>query len=277
LVVSLVLVLVAIPLMAAAQTVAMPGSTRPPFSVSLSKYSGEFATAAWMTIKLSLLAMTLATSLGLTLALMRLYGGRFARGFAILYVEFVRGTPLLVQLYFIYYGLPQLSMALIAMLKEGGVDTNYPGLYSALAAALGWLKLNPFTAAVIGVGLNYAAYEAEVYRTGLMAVPRTQNEAAAALGLTKWQAIRLVTLPQALRLVIPPVTNDFVALFKDTSIVSVISVVELTYQSKIASTSTQYYMEYAVVTALIYFAITYPISRAARAMERRIHPHHDTH
>lgn len=264
--------------MAAAQTVAMSGAgTRLTFFQSLYKYSGDFANAAWMTIKLSVLAMMLATSLGLALALMRLYGGPVARGIAVLYVEFVRGTPLLVQLYFIYFGLPQLSLVLLEILREARVDSNYPGVFSVLSTVLGWLKLHPFTAAVIGVGLNYAAYEAEVYRTGLMAVPRTQNEAAAALGLSKWQAIRLVTLPQALRLVIPPVTNDFVALFKDTSIVSVISVVELTYQSKIASTSSQYYMEYAVVTALIYFAISFPISRAARAMERRIHPHHDTH
>jgi polar amino acid transport system substrate-binding protein len=162
------------------------------------------------------------------------------------------------------------------MLQSAHVHTDYPGLFKVLASGCEALKLHPFTAAVLGVGINYAAYEAEVYRTGLMAVPRSQNEASAALGLSKAQSIRLVILPQALRLVIPPVTNDFVALFKDTSIVSVISVVELTYQAKIASTSSQYYMEYAVVTALIYFAISFPISRAARAMEHRIHPHHDT-
>jgi polar amino acid transport system substrate-binding protein len=266
-----------LPILAAAQAMPLPGSSRPTFFVSLWKSSGDFAKAAWNTIWISVLAMILATSLGLTLALLRLYGGAISRRVAILYVEFVRGTPLLVQLYFIYFGLPQLSLVLLDVLKDAAVDQNYPGLFKILAEIAGWLKLNPFTAAVIGVGLNYAAYEAEVYRTGLMAVPRTQTEAAMALGLTKWKAVRLVVLPQALRLVIPPVTNDFVALFKDTSIVSVISVVELTYQSKISSTSTQYYMEYAMITALLYFAITYPISRAARAMERRIHPHHDTH
>jgi polar amino acid transport system substrate-binding protein len=267
--------MISIPMLAAAQAVVIPGSIRPTFFVSLQKYSGEFARAAWMTIQLSVLAMILASTLGLTLALMRVYGGKWAQRIALLYVEFVRGTPLLVQLYFIYFGLPQLALILLAELDSSGLQTTHAGIYEGLKTAIGWLKLHPFTAAVIGVGLNYAAYEAEVYRTGLMAVPRTQNEAATALGLSKWQSIRLVILPQALRLVIPPVTNDFVALFKDTSIVSVISVVELTYQSKIASTSTQYHMEYAIVTALIYFAISYPISKAARAMEKRIHPHHD--
>ena len=159
------------------------------------------------------------------------------------------GLPLLIQLYFIYYGLPQIPVV--------------------------GFKLDSMTAAVLGVGLNYAAYAAEIYRAGLMAIPRPQTEAGLALGLSRSQTVRLVVLPQALRLVIPPVTNDFVALFKDTSIVSMLAIAELTHTFRAASIATGRYFEFAVITALIYFAISYPISRLARHMEKRIHPHHD--
>lgn len=200
------------------------------------------------TIWISIVSMLLASSLGLTLALTRLYGHPILAGLATTYIEFVRGTPLLIQLYFIYYGLPQLIPA---------------------------LKLSSEFAAVLGMGLNYAAYEAEIYRAGIMAVPRQQTEAALALGLTRKQAIRLIVLPQALRLVVPPVTNDFVALFKDTSIISIVAISELTKNFTKAAFATGRYMEFAIVTALMYFAISYPLSLLARRLERRIHPHHD--
>ena len=217
-----------------------------PFPQLFANYLPLFLTGTWVTVKISLMAMALASVLGLGLALVRVYGHWAPSRLALTYVEFMRGTPLLIQLYFIYYGLPQLG-----------------------------LKLDAMTAAVIGVGLNYAAYEAEIYRAGLMAVPRQQTEAALALGMTRGQAVRLVVLPQALRLVIPPVTNDFVALFKDTSIVSVVAVVELTKTFTTAAINTNRYMEFAVVTALIYFGLAYPLARLARHLERRIHPHHD--
>ncbi|MBX7245617.1 MAG: amino acid ABC transporter permease [Candidatus Sumerlaeaceae bacterium] len=208
--------------------------------------------------------MAVASTLGIVLALCRVYGGGTASGLALTYIEFMRGTPLLVQLYFIYYGLPQLGEALRPFFDQLGV----PGLSRIFT-------LSSMTAGVAGVGLNYAAYEAEIYRAGIMAIPRSQSEAAAALGLTRFQTIRLVVLPQAFRLVIPPVTNDFVALFKDTSIVSVVALQELTDSFRKASTSTNRHMEFAIVTALIYFLLAYPLSRLARRLEKRIHPHHD--
>lgn len=202
-----------------------------------------------MTIKLSVLSMALASTLGLALALVRLYGNRVFSRLAIAYIEFMRGTPLLIQLFFIYYGLPQIP---------------YVGI-----------KLGAVVAAIVGVGLNYAAYEAEIYRAGIMAIPRTQTEAALALGMTRRQTIGYVVLPQALRLVIPPVTNDFVALFKDTSIVSILAITELTKTFNVAAQATNRYLEFAVVTAFIYFVLAYPLSRLARHLEARIHPHHD--
>jgi polar amino acid transport system substrate-binding protein len=215
----------------------------------LVNFAPLLAKGTLVTIELSLLSMALATSLGLALALVRVYGNRIAARCALAYIEVMRGTPLLLQLYFIYYGLPQIPMI--------GV------------------KLGPMLAAVIGVGLNYAAYEAEIYRAGIIAIPRQQTEAALALGFTRPQAVRLVVLPQALRLVIPPVTNDFVALFKDTSIVSILAISELTKTFNKAAQATNRYLEFAVVTAIIYFLLAYPLSKLARNLEARIHPHHD--
>ncbi|MCX7625901.1 MAG: amino acid ABC transporter permease [Candidatus Sumerlaeaceae bacterium] len=215
----------------------------------IAKFLPLFAKGTWLTIEISVLSMLLASLLGLILALLRVYGPRWIAALVVVYVEFMRGTPLLIQLFFIYYGLPQLP---------------YVGI-----------ELPSITAAILGVGLNYAAYEAEIYRSGFMAVPRQQIEAALVLGLSRRQAIRYVVLPQALRLVIPPITNDFVALFKDTSIVSILAISELTMTFRAASQATGRYVEFAVVTALIYFLLAYPLSRLARRLEKRVHPHHD--
>jgi polar amino acid transport system substrate-binding protein len=157
--------------------------------------------AAVITVELSLLSMALAVVAGLAVVLLRLYGTAPVRWLAKAYVEVVRGTPLLIQLFLIYYGLPEIG-----------------------------IRLNAFCAAVLGLGLNYAASEAENYRAGIQSIPRGQTEAALALGMTRWQILRHIVLPQAVRVVIPPVTNDFIAMFKDTSIVSVITMVELTKQ-----------------------------------------------
>src|SRR5207247_959116 len=154
---------------------------------------------ALVTIEISCLAMGLAVAVGLLLALARLYGIAPLRWVSAVYVEVIRGTPLLMQLFVIYYGLPSLH-----------------------------IRLNAFVAAVLGLGLNYASYEAENYRAGIQAIPHGQMEAALALGMTRWQALRRIILPQAFRIIIPPVNNDFIALFKDSSLVSVITMVDLT-------------------------------------------------
>ncbi len=229
-----------------------PGSSvDEPFPVLLWRYRWQFLWATLKTIQISVLAMMLASALGLFLALCRLYGNRLVSRTALAYIEFVRGTPLLVQLYVIFFGLPNIPVV---------------GPY---------LTLPQMTAAVLGIGLNYAAYEAEIYRAGIMTIPRSQTEAGLALGLTRFQTLRLVVLPQAFRVVTPPVTNDFVALFKDTSIVSVLGLTELTQVFRMASGTTQRFLGFALVTALIYFALSYPISKLARYLESRIHPHHD--
>src|SRR5256712_4113300 len=182
-------------------------------------------------MELSVLGMVLAIVVGLVVVLMRLYAITPLRWFAKAYVEIFRGTPLLIQLFLIYYGLPEVG-----------------------------IRLNAFLAGILGLGLNYAASEAENYRAGIQSIPHGQTEAALALGMNRWQTLQHVVLPQALRVVIPPVTNDFIAMFKDSSIVSVITMVELTKVYGILAMSTYDYIGLGLMTAGIYFALSYPAS-----------------
>jgi len=132
------------------------------------------------------------------------------------------------------------------------------------------LKIHAFWAAIIGLAINYSAYEAEIYRAGLQAIPKGQMEAALALGMTRWLALRRVIIPQATRIVIPPVTNDFIALFKDTAVCSVITVVELSKEYYIHARSTGAVVELGIMTALLYLAMSYPLSVFTSYMERRL-------
>jgi polar amino acid transport system substrate-binding protein len=155
------------------------------------------------------------------------------------YIVLIRGAPLLLQLFVIYYGLA------------------------------GVIRLPAFLAAMLALGLNYAAYEAEIYRGALEAVSRTQLEAARTLGFSEAQILRLVRGPQALRYALAPMTNDFVALLKDSSLVSVITVVELTKQTAIYATNVGSWIMPGALCAAVYLAMSLPLSRLARRLEQR--------
>jgi polar amino acid transport system substrate-binding protein len=209
------------------------------------KYLPALLRGAVVTVELSILAMALAVVAGLVLVLLRLYGPLPLSWLAKAYVEVIRGTPLLIQLFLIYYGLPQLGV-----------------------------RLNAFAAAIFGLGMNYAASESENYRAGIQAVQHGQTEAALALGMSRWQSLRHVVLPQALRFVIPPVTNDFIAMFKDSSIVSVITMVELTKVYGMLANATYDYIGVGLMTAAIYFGLSYPASIFANWLERKLRYDH---
>jgi polar amino acid transport system substrate-binding protein len=135
------------------------------------------------------------------------------------------------------------------------------------------LSLPAFWAGVLGLAINYSAYEAENYRAGLLAIPSGQMEAALCLGMSRWSALRHILVPQAVRLVIPPVTNDFIALFKDTSICSVIAVVELSANYRtLAVNHPALTWQVGALTALLYLVMSYPLSLLARLLERRPRP-----
>jgi polar amino acid transport system substrate-binding protein len=204
----------------------------------------ELLKAACMTVLLSVTSFPLAMLIGLLVALGRVYGPRWVSIPLNVYVEVLRGTPLLLQLYTIFYLLPKLGL---------GID------------------FTPLEAGIIGLAINYSAYEAENYRAGLLAIPRGQMEAALALGLTPFTALRVIIVPQAVRIVIPPVTNDFIALFKDTSVCSVILITELTRKyNELYNFNREYIVQLAFVTTGLYLIMSYPMAILARVLERRM-------
>jgi polar amino acid transport system substrate-binding protein len=202
-------------------------------------YLPSLLRASLVTITLSCLAMALAVVLGVGIASGRVYGNALVRGVLTAYVEVTRGTPVLLQLFVLYYGLSSV------------------------------VRLPAFVAALLGLGLNYAAYESEIYRGALEAVPRGQLEAARTLGLTEGQVLRLVRGPQAFRLALAPMTNDFVALLKDSSLVSVVTVVELTKQTAIFATNIASWAVPGALCAALYLAMSLPLARLARRLEGR--------
>jgi polar amino acid transport system substrate-binding protein len=197
--------------------------------------------AALLTLGVSLASMAVAIAAGFLLAAGRVFGPLPVRSLATIYIEVMRGTPLLIQLLFIFYGLPNIG-----------------------------IRLSPFTASVLGLGLNYAASEAEVYRAGLLSVPSGQWHAAYALGLTRMKALRLVIVPQAVRFVLPPFTNDFIALLKDSSLVSALTMVELTGAYNRLATETFDYFGTGLLVAFLYLLLGLPFARLARFLEVRL-------
>jgi polar amino acid transport system substrate-binding protein len=215
-------------------------SPRPTGVVQASlRYLPSLLYAALVTVTLSCLSMALAILLGVLIASGRIYGAPPLRVALTAWVELVRGTPLLLQLFVLYFG---------------------------LAA---FVQLPAFVAALLGLALNYSAYESEIYRGALEAVPSGQLDAGRTLGLTERQILVLVRGPQAFRFALAPMTNDFVALLKDSSLVSVITVVELTKQTSIFAANIGSWVVPGMMCAALYLALSLPLARLARRIERR--------
>jgi polar amino acid transport system substrate-binding protein len=203
------------------------------------RYLPALLGASLVTLALSCLSMALAVVIGVLIASGRVYAGPLVRRALTVYVEITRGTPVLLQLFVLYYGL------------------------SAV------VRLPAFVAALAGLGLNYAAYESEIYRGALQAVPAGQLEAARTLGLSERQVLWLVRGPQAFRLALAPMTNDFVALLKDSSLVSVITVIELTKQTSIFASNVGSWVVPGALCAALYLAMSLPLAHLARRLEHR--------
>jgi len=202
------------------------------------RYLPALIKAAGVTVLLSVLSMALAVALGVAIASGRVYGPRALELALTAWVELIRGTPLLLQLFVLYFG---------------------------LAA---FVQLPAFLSALLGLGINYAAYESEIYRGALQAVPAGQLEAARTLGLTNVQTLRLIRAPQAFRLALAPMTNDFVALLKDSSLVSVITVVELTKQTSIFAANVGSWVLPGAMCAAMYLVLSLPLASFARRIEK---------
>jgi His/Glu/Gln/Arg/opine family amino acid ABC transporter permease subunit len=208
---------------------------------NLHEWLPQLLVAAGGTLKMTALAYLVAVIAGLTIALARLSRRRLVAAVAGWYVELIRGTPALTQLFLIYFGLASAGIVLSA-----------------------------FTAAVIGLGLNYAAYMSEVYRAGIEAVHRGQREAALAIGMTNALAMRTIILPQAVRIIVPPMANYAVSLLKDTSVASLISAPELMLRARDLSSEYFMPMELYLLAGAMYLVMAYPLGKGARYLELRM-------
>jgi polar amino acid transport system permease protein len=199
------------------------------------------APALLVTIQATLAGMTIALTIGLLLALARRAPSRLLSWPAAAFVEFVRSTPLLVQLYFLFFVLPALD-----------------------------IELSPFATGALGLGLHYAAYCSEVYRAGIESVPRTQWEAATALSLGRGVTWLRIVLPQAIARVVPALGNYLVAMFKDTPLLSAITVVELLQAAKMIGAESFRYVEPLTLVGMLYLGLSLASAAGIRALEARL-------
>lgn len=195
----------------------------------------------WITVQLTVLCGISSLVLGIFVALARMSRFLPLRLLVSGYVQLVRATPLLIQLIYIYYSLPFIG-----------------------------IRLSPFMAAYLGLTLNVAAYLAEVYRSGIEAVPRGQRDAAAALGMRPWVIMARIVLPQGIRIVIPALGNYMVSLFKDTSLAAVITVQELLFSGQIFAARTYDYFTIYTMVFVLYFVVGYPAIRLVMLLERKV-------
>lgn len=196
---------------------------------------------AWLTIFVSGVSIVFATVLALVGAIGRLSRNPYLNGVASLYVSLVRGTPLIVQIYFIYLALPQLGIVLDAI-----------------------------PAGIIALSFNYGAYMTEVVRAGIQAIPRGQREAAQALGMNERMVMRRIVLPQAIKIVIPAIGNDFVAMLKDSSLVAILAVEELLFRARLVGQQNFKGVEALIIAAAIYWLLTIAFSYVQQRLERRM-------
>ncbi|MBR6607574.1 MAG: amino acid ABC transporter permease [Oscillospiraceae bacterium] len=201
-----------------------------------------------VTVGVSFLAVLIGVILGLVLALMKMAKSRLMRGISAVYIEIVRGTPMLVQALIFAYGLPQL-------LQANGVYFKWPYLVIP---------------AILVCGLNSAAYVAEIIRSGLQAVDNGQMEAARTLGMSKAMAMRLIIIPQAFKIVLPSLGNEFITLIKETSILSYVGVVEITRKGTLWNAATFNTFQAYIGVALVYMVLTIPLAKLIKYLENRM-------
>ena len=206
-------------------------------------------TGAELTVVMTIGSVTLGLILGTMLGLMRLARSALVRGAAGVYLQIFRGTPMLLQICFLYFALPQIF---------GPAIWSNPVLPDAALAG------------IVALGLNSGAYIAEIIRSGIQGVDVGQTEASRALGLSHFQTMRLVVMPQAFRRVIPPLCNEFIVLLKDTSLVSAIGAKELMYQARAMGAKYYEYFVFMVGAAIVYFCLTFVLTRASAYIERRL-------
>lgn len=207
---------------------------------SIAKYLPGFLQASWLAFEITLLVIVVSWICGLLAALGKLSRHRIFNWPATFYVWFIRGTPTLIQIFIVYFGLPQTG-----------------------------LKLSPFLAGVLALGVNSGAYVAEIVRGGLLAMPKGQMESALATGMSPAQAMRRIILPQVVRIVIPPITNEAASALKNTSLLSTITLMELTLHSQLIIAKTYRPFDFYIIAALLYLILTTVLTQLSAWFERR--------
>ncbi|MGB4587877.1 MAG: amino acid ABC transporter permease [Clostridiaceae bacterium] len=207
----------------------------------LSEYKLFFIDGLKYTIMLAFFTVIIGSIFGLLLSLMRLSKNRLLKFIGTAYVEFIRGTPLILQLYIIFYGLPFLGVVL-------------PG----------------FSAGIIALSMNSSAYISEIVRAGIQSVDKGQMEAARSIGMKKPMAMRYIIIPQAIKTILPALGNEFITVIKESSIVSVIGIHDLMYNADTVRGNTFRVFEPLIIAALMYFALTFGLSKILAVFERRM-------
>lgn len=216
----------------------------------VSQYSNFFLQGVSNTLILAVFTVLLGTVLGTVLAMMKMSNFKPVRWFAVAYIEFIRGTPLMIQLMFLFYGLPMIGISFPTVSFIPNFDR--------------------FAAGVFAMSINSAAYVAEIIRSGIQAVDKGQTEAARSLGFKQGQTMWLVVLPQAIRNILPALGNEFVTVIKESSITSVIGIADLMYRTNGVMAITYKQLESLAVAAIIYFILTFTTSRLVNKAERRL-------
>lgn len=206
----------------------------------LQRFFGDFVRGAGVTLELTAVGLSLGFVLGLLLALAKIYAPRWLSGIATAYIEIFRGTPLLVQLFLIYYGLPSLGITLSQTLS-----------------------------AYLALGLNSAAYQAEYLRGAIQAIGPSQMMAGRSIGLSRWQTIRYIILPQALRLALPSWSNEPISLLKTTAVVFLIAVQDLMAKAKRAATITYNPIGSYLAVAVVYLLMVFALNALLKWLERK--------
>lgn len=217
----------------------------------LPKYGVFFVQGVEYTLLLAIVSVSLAVIPAMLLALMRLSRNKVVKTVSGAYIAVFRSTPMLVQLSIIYFGL----FGVISIPR---------------VTILGFVDLSRFIPGVVALALNSSAYVAEIFRAGILAVDAGQMEAARSLGLSKWQGMKLVVLPQAIKNVLPALANEVVTMVKESSICSMLGMAELMFGAKAVASTTYISLAPYTLAALIYFCINYPASKAIEAVERRM-------
>jgi len=217
----------------------------------LSKYYSFFTSGAKYTIILAFFTVVIGTILGLLLSLMKLSKNKILKYIAVSYIEFIRGTPVLVQLYIIYYGLPTIG---IRFPEVPILGSNFPD----------------FFAGILALSINSGAYVAEIIRAGIQAVDKGQMEAARSLGMSESMSMRNIIIPQAFKNILPALGNEFITIIKESSIVSIIGIHELMYNADTVRGNIFRPFEPLLVAAVMYFILTFTLSKLLGVAERRM-------